>query len=101
MHLPGRGGNDVSGAGLPTAELGRADSMTEDPKTTRRRVRTAQADRLGWAWERDELPDMTAAEAREILRLDDEARAEGQIGNESGFTLDHARLLVAEAAGNG
>ena len=76
--------------------------MTEATReTTRRRVRSAQADRMGFAWEADELPDMTVAEAREILRKDQEAREDGTIGNEDSGTLAHARLLVAEAVGHG
>lgn len=70
-------------------------------ETTRRRVRSAQADRMGFAWEADELPDMTVAEARDILRKDQEAREDGTIGNEDSSTLAHARLLLAEAQGNG
>lgn len=61
----------------------------------RKRVRSAVADRMGFAWEPEELADMTVAEAREILRVDDEARASGTIGNEDSGTLDHARRLVA------
>lgn len=72
-----------------------------DPKTARRRVRSAMADRMGFAWEANELPDMTVAEAREILRKDQEARQGGTIGNEDSSTLAHARLLVSQAVGHG
>ena len=75
--------------------------QSEQPTTPKRRVRSAMADRMGFAWEADELPDMTVAEAREILRKDQEAREDGTIGNEDSGTLAHARLLVAEAQGNG
>jgi hypothetical protein len=76
--------------------------MADDQfKTTRKRLRSALADRMGFAWEPEELPDMTVAEAREILRKDQEDREDGTIGNEDSGTLAHARLLVAEAVGNG
>ena len=65
-------------------------------ETTRRRVRTALADRMGFAWEPEELQDMTVEEAREILRKEDECRYDGTIGNEDSGTLAHARRLVEE-----
>ena len=61
-----------------------------------RTVRTAQADRMGFAWEQDELVDMTPADAMEILRLEDAARAAGYpCGNEDTRTLEYARDLLA------
>ncbi|MBP7483368.1 MAG: hypothetical protein KA788_12595 [Lacunisphaera sp.] len=77
--------------------------MADNPQheTRPKRVRTALADRMGFAWEPEELPDMTVEEAREILRLNAEALADGTIGNEDTGTLAYARLLVAEAKGNG
>lgn len=66
----------------------------------RERVRSALADRMGFAWEPDELPDMTVEEARQILVKEQEANEFGKIGNEDSGTLDHTKLLVAEAQGN-
>lgn len=63
----------------------------------RRAVRPAVADRMGFAWEPDELVDMDLDDAREILSKEDAARAEGQIGNEDTATLLYARQLLAAA----
>lgn len=71
-------------------------------EATRKRIRTALADRMGFAWEPEELPDMTVAEAREMLEQRDFEREMGiGIGNEDSATYAHAELLVAEAKGNG
>lgn len=71
-------------------------------QTTRKRKRTALADRMGFAWEADELPDMTVEEAREMIEKRDFEREMGiGIGNEDSATYAHAELLVAEAKGNG
>ncbi|MBX9594908.1 MAG: hypothetical protein K2X46_11115 [Roseomonas sp.] len=64
---------------------------------TRQRVRSALADRMGFAWERDELPDMTVAEARAVLQELQHSRDGGGIGNEDTATYEHARRLVADA----
>lgn len=63
-----------------------------------RTVRTAMADRMGFAWEPEEYVDMTVDDAREIIRKDEEARAEGQIGNEDARTIIYARQLIDAAA---
>lgn len=75
--------------------------MTEQQTTPRKRVRSAQSDRMGFAWEPEELPDMTVEEARAILAELDDSRAMGSIGNEYQATYDYARLLLSEAKGNG
>lgn len=61
----------------------------------RHKGRSAQAERMGFAWEQEELPSMTAAQAQDILRREADARANGTIGNEDAATLTHARALVA------
>lgn len=70
--------------------------------TPRKRKRSALSDRMGFAWEPEELPDMTVQEAREMLdKRDFEIEMGLGIGNEDTATYEHARLLVAEAKGNG
>ena len=64
-----------------------------------RKVRPLASDRWGFAWEPDELPDMTVEEARLLLQAEAEAQALGSFGNEDPNTLQHARVLV-EAAGH-
>jgi hypothetical protein len=74
--------------------------MADDPPR-RKRVRSALADRMGFAWEPEELPDMTVEEAREMLDRRDFEREMGLgIGNEDSATYAHAEMLVAEAKGN-
>ncbi len=69
-------------------------------KTTRKR--SALSDRMGFAWEPEELPGMTVDEAREMLAARDFEREMGVgIGNEDSATYAYAELLVAKAAGNG
>ncbi|MFC0389350.1 hypothetical protein [Muricoccus vinaceus] len=65
----------------------------------RRTVRTSFADGMGFAWDPDELVDMDLEDAREIVRLDEEAQADGAIGNEDTVTIAHARQLIAATAG--
>lgn len=69
-----------------------------DMTPKRRTVRTAQADRMGFAWEPEEWVDMDLDDAREIVRLEEEASAEGQIGNEDSRTVIYARQLLAAAS---
>ena len=42
--------------------------------------------------------DLDLEDAREIVRLDDEAQAKGTIGNEDTVTIAHARQLIAATA---
>lgn len=63
--------------------------------TSQRKFRTAQADRMGFAWEAHELPDMTIEDARRIIAEDDLARSHSTIGNEDTITMEYARALIA------
>ncbi len=60
-----------------------------------RRFRSAQADRMGFAWDEDEWPDMTLHEALRIVADSDNASREGKITNEDTGTILYARNLIA------
>ncbi|MEJ0047061.1 MAG: hypothetical protein WDN04_13800 [Rhodospirillales bacterium] len=62
-----------------------------------RRLRSALADRMGFAWEPEELPDMTLDEARKIAGDADRAAEEGRLTNEDTVTILYARNLLTSA----
>lgn len=62
------------------------------------RVRTTEVDRMGFAWEENELPGMTLDEAVKLVEDHDTRRAQGQMGNEYDTTIDYARKLIVQHA---
>lgn len=57
--------------------------------------RDAQSVRMGFAWEEDELADMSYDEAVGILKDNNEALAAGSISNEDARTIEYAKQRVA------
>lgn len=57
--------------------------------------RDKQSERMGFAWEPDELGDMSYEEAVAIVKDHDQRAKKGQISNEDPRTIDYARRRIS------